>query len=153
GGLTPPRSPEILERSEKMKKVPYSGGSSPASKTLTGPAVPPALGLRAHDHRLGISSESQLKWRGPAMTKTSATFAQHPTIPVVLLSTLGIVGVIAFLSSRERPEAPASILLGVHPGRVHCLAFSPDGKMLAAGSGFPDPGGEVQLWDVSTGTP
>lgn len=31
-----------------------------------------------------------------------------------------------------------------HRGRVHALAFSPDGKVLASGSGF----GEIQLWDV-----
>ncbi|MFF0205827.1 trypsin-like peptidase domain-containing protein [Streptomyces sp. NPDC005017] len=32
-----------------------------------------------------------------------------------------------------------------HRGRVHALAFSPDGKVLASGSGF----GEIQLWDVA----
>jgi WD40 repeat protein len=35
--------------------------------------------------------------------------------------------------------------------RVGALAFSPDGKLLATGSGEPTRSGEVKLWDVATG--
>jgi WD40 repeat protein len=79
-------------------------------------------------------------------------FTQGPTIAILLLGALGIVGAFTFFPSCEGLESPASILLGVHPWRVNCLAFSPDGKLLAVGGGFPDQGGEVQLWDVPTGT-
>ncbi len=35
--------------------------------------------------------------------------------------------------------------------RVNALAFSRDGKLLAAGSGEPSRGGEIKLWDAATG--
>lgn len=35
--------------------------------------------------------------------------------------------------------------------RVNALAFSPDGKTLATGSGDPSRSGEIMLWDVATG--
>lgn len=37
-------------------------------------------------------------------------------------------------------------------GRVNALRFSPDGKLLAAGSGEPSRGGEITFWDVAHGT-
>jgi hypothetical protein len=36
--------------------------------------------------------------------------------------------------------------------RVMCLAFSPDGKSLAVGKSGPKDAGEVEVWDVATGT-
>ncbi|MBI5799947.1 MAG: hypothetical protein HZA92_04360 [Verrucomicrobia bacterium] len=36
-------------------------------------------------------------------------------------------------------------------GRVNTLAFSPDGKTLATGSGEPSRSGELKLWDATTG--
>ncbi|NDB77573.1 MAG: hypothetical protein EB141_18340, partial [Verrucomicrobia bacterium] len=36
-------------------------------------------------------------------------------------------------------------------GRVNTLAFSPDGKTIASGSGEPSRSGELKLWDVNTG--
>jgi WD40 repeat protein len=85
------------------------------------------------------------------MTKTSAIL-QTPTILVLALGTLGIASLLTFLPSCDQSEGPTGILLGVHPWWVHCVAFSPDGKMLAAGGGFLNPEGEVQLRDVPTGT-
>jgi WD40 repeat protein len=35
--------------------------------------------------------------------------------------------------------------------RVNAVAFSPDGKQLATGSGEPSRGGELKLWDVASG--
>jgi WD40 repeat protein len=35
--------------------------------------------------------------------------------------------------------------------RVNAVAFSPDGKQLATGSGEPSRGGELKVWDVSNG--
>ena len=36
-------------------------------------------------------------------------------------------------------------------GRVSALAFSPDGRLLATGSGQPSRNGEVKIWDVAQG--
>lgn len=42
-----------------------------------------------------------------------------------------------------------------HGGQIYAVAFSPDGRTLAAGSGYlllhSSPDGEVKLWDVKTG--
>lgn len=35
--------------------------------------------------------------------------------------------------------------------RVNALAFSPDGKLLATGSGDPSRSGEIKIWDLATG--
>lgn len=35
--------------------------------------------------------------------------------------------------------------------RVNALTFSPDGQTLASGSGEPSRGGEIKLWEISTG--
>ena len=37
-------------------------------------------------------------------------------------------------------------------GRVECLAFSPDGATLVAGSGIPSRGGQITLWKAKDGT-
>jgi WD40 repeat protein len=35
--------------------------------------------------------------------------------------------------------------------RVNAVAFSPDGKQLATGSGEPSRGGEIKIWDLASG--
>ncbi|MEI6235050.1 MAG: c-type cytochrome domain-containing protein [Planctomycetota bacterium] len=36
--------------------------------------------------------------------------------------------------------------------RVNAIAYSPDGKLIATGSGDPSRSGEIKLWDAATGT-
>jgi hypothetical protein len=43
------------------------------------------------------------------------------------------------------------VALQRHRERVRCVAFSPDGLLLASGSGESDKPGEVRLWDARTG--
>ncbi len=43
-----------------------------------------------------------------------------------------------------------AILQG-HSAQVHSIAFSPDGKTLASGSGYKDKNNHIKLWDVGTG--
>jgi WD40 repeat protein len=47
--------------------------------------------------------------------------------------------------SAQEPKLRAT--LNVHPEAVFSVAFSPDGKTLASGSGD----GTIKLWDVATG--
>jgi dipeptidyl aminopeptidase/acylaminoacyl peptidase len=42
--------------------------------------------------------------------------------------------------------------LGPLPGKVPCLAYSPDGRWLAAGSGETSRSGEIRLWDLRAHT-
>ena len=38
-----------------------------------------------------------------------------------------------------------------HADKVHCLQFSPDGKLLAAAGGPPAQQGEIKIWEVASG--
>ncbi len=47
---------------------------------------------------------------------------------------------------------PVRVLKG-HADMVHDIAFSPDGKHLAAAGGSPSQRGEVKIWEVASGNP
>ncbi|HEV3260926.1 MAG TPA: hypothetical protein VG013_29005 [Gemmataceae bacterium] len=54
------------------------------------------------------------------------------------------------------PEAPAGDAVkgapaAFDPGQVWCAVFSPDGRTLAAASGFQQTPGQIMVWDVPTG--
>ena len=36
---------------------------------------------------------------------------------------------------------------------IHCVAFSPDGSLIAAGDGYSNTSGEVRIYNTSTGDP
>src|SRR5438270_478330 len=68
---------------------------------------------------------------------------------------LGCAGLVALALTTARgsrqygpPEPPSFRRLACHDA-VHCLAFSPDGKMLAAGCGINSRTGEIKLWDLA----
>jgi hypothetical protein len=61
-------------------------------------------------------------------------------------------GVLALGGFREVRIQSGNRILSGHADAVRALAFSPDGKMLAAAGGLPARKGEVKLWDVQTGS-
>ena len=67
----------------------------------------------------------------------------HLVLPGLGASTLGLLGT----PSGRGPILAASALFPGRTDRIHCLAFSPDGKTLAAGN----ENSEVRLWDIATG--
>jgi DNA-directed RNA polymerase specialized sigma24 family protein len=38
-----------------------------------------------------------------------------------------------------------------HTGAIRCVAYSPDGRYVLTGSGWPNADGTIRLWDVATG--
>jgi WD40 repeat protein len=66
----------------------------------------------------------------------------------VLLPAVCLAAVLAApLPARSQPAEPDS----PSPPWVRSVAFSPDGKLLAAGAGQPDrPGGALAVWEVAT---
>src|SRR5262249_49321149 len=89
------------------------------------------------------------------MGKTKVLFLHSPTAALGLLAAVSLLGVLNLLPLGQRQEPPAAIVLGAHEHWVHCLAFAPDGKTLAAGGGdvLPEYKGGVSLWDVPTCRP
>jgi WD40 repeat protein len=55
---------------------------------------------------------------------------------------------VKFYSGATHQELGA--LKGAHKSQINCLAFSPTGALLATGSGGPQRGGELKLWNVDT---
>jgi WD40 repeat protein len=61
-------------------------------------------------------------------------------------------GVLALGGYRDVRMQPGNRIFSGHADAVRALAFSPDGKLLAAAGGLPARNGEVKLWDISTGS-
>ena len=63
----------------------------------------------------------------------------------------------AALAWNLKPEWKVERTIGSSEGgspltdRVNAIAFSPDGKQLATGSGEPSRGGEIKIWDLASG--
>ncbi len=78
-------------------------------------------------------------------------FAVHPTDPD-LLATAGDDGMIRLwrFESDPTPTLRSIGQFGAHAGAIFTLAFSPDGRLIASGSGTPE-ARDVRLWDVANG--
>ena len=86
------------------------------------------------------------------MPKMSGTLLPVAARFVFFGTAFGLVGGLGLLPPEKQQEQASGILLGQHQYCVRCLAFAPDGKMLATGGGFSDTPYEIKLWDVLTGT-
>ena len=65
----------------------------------------------------------------------SSVLSQDKTVKVVEMQT----GRVKWTLRGEKP--------------IHCVAFSPDGSLIAAGDGYSDTSGEVRIYNASTGDP
>ena len=107
----------------------------------------------------------------PAQTDTPATPAggtrpqpgRPPVRPrakvrrrTLLLAALGVTAVavpLAVIESRADDAAPRKVVFTLPDGYASCVAFSPDGKTLAAGlSALQGTGSTLRMWDVADGT-
>ncbi|MFF7981686.1 WD40 repeat domain-containing protein [Streptomyces sp. NPDC007901] len=74
----------------------------------------------------------------------------------LLLAALGASAVavpLAVIESRTDDAAPRNVVFALPDGYATCVAFSPDGKTLAAGlSGLQGTHSTLRLWDVAEGT-
>jgi tetratricopeptide (TPR) repeat protein len=66
-----------------------------------------------------------------------------------LLVTFSLAAVCALRQPDWRHQEPPSFRQLACHDAVHCVAFSPDGKTLAAGSGVSSRTGEIKLWDLT----
>jgi WD40 repeat protein len=72
---------------------------------------------------------------------------KYPRTVAVLALSLAAVAAISQLDRRQQ-EAPSFRRLPCRDA-VHCVAFSPDGKTLAVGTGVTSGTGEIKLWDLA----
>jgi WD40 repeat protein len=86
------------------------------------------------------------------MPKMSRTLLPVAARFIFFGTAFGLVGGLGLLPPEKQQEQASGIPLGQHQYCVRCLAFAPDGKMLATGGGFSDSPNEIKLWDVLTGT-
>ncbi|MGE5195624.1 MAG: WD40 repeat domain-containing protein [Deltaproteobacteria bacterium] len=72
------------------------------------------------------------------------------------VASASLLAALTTLSRADDPQVPPNFALQKtldgHKNKVWCVAFSPDGKFLASGSGgFVGTPGELKLWNLATG--
>jgi WD40 repeat protein len=72
-------------------------------------------------------------------------------VRLLVLAAFCLVGILGLFPSGEGRKQYPETILGNHQHPVLCLAFSPEGRTLAAGGGVRDQPGEIKLWDLATG--
>src|SRR5437868_402611 len=85
------------------------------------------------------------------MVRTRSTLLPAVVVLASLPTVLVVMDGLGWLFPSDGQGESSSRILGEHRYPVHCIAFTSDGKTLAAGGGLQDLAGEVRLWDVVRG--
>ncbi|MGQ0636050.1 MAG: c-type cytochrome domain-containing protein [Planctomycetaceae bacterium] len=124
-----------------------AGGDSSTVYTFDGKTGAPFAALDGH-----TGSIRALAYAGPRLLVSAAAdqsakmWDLNP--PWALAAVLGPSQGAAGAGADAGAASPSDTDTSVFVDRVLCLAFSPDGALLAAGGGDPSRAGELTLWDV-----
>ncbi len=107
-----------------------------------------------HDNRLASGAQGTVKLWNTDTGKEVATLLRHsgpreamkPIQDGKALAVFSYAGFIRLWDAETRKEL--TTLKGFDQREIASLALSPDGKLMAIGSGKPDGSGELTLWDV-----
>lgn len=99
-----------------------------------------------------ILDEDTLAPAAPSVAMPAIRAIAVGTADPDLVATAGEDGMIRLWRFRPGPPPALEPVLtfGAHAGDIYCLAFSPDGRLIASGGGTPE-SRDVRLWDVRRG--
>lgn len=145
-GIVPGKPDESL-------MIDYISGDEPEMPKNARPLLPEQVALISLWIKQGAKDDTPETVQDRISEKNPPTYTNPPVLTAVAYSPnsklLAISGFHETLLFRADGSGRLARLIG-RSQRIESLAFSPDGKLLAAVGGTPALFGEVQIWDVAT---